>query len=93
MQLSLSGDPKAAVMNLIFHSNATLSGRLIENAFLVLNRYADKIDDADSMKDTVQDMRTRFAVGKTRPALGGQQRLAGGLTLRTGGGQTSPKPV
>ena len=93
MQLSLSGDPKAAVMNLIFHSNATLSGRLIENAFLVLNRYADKIDDAESMKDMVQDMRTRFAVGKTRPALGGQQRLAGGLTLRTGGGQTSPKPV
>jgi CheY-like chemotaxis protein len=91
MQLSMSGDPKAAVKNLIFHSNATLNGKLIENAFLVLNRYAAKIDDADSMKEIVQDMRTRYAVGSTRPALGGQQRQAGGLTLRTGGPQAQPK--
>lgn len=85
MQLSLGGDPKAAVKNLIFHSNETLNGKLIENAYLVLNRYSEKIDDAQSMKDIVQDMRTRFAAGSTRPALGAQQRQAGGLTLRTGG--------
>ena len=91
MQLSLGGDPKAAVKNLIYHSNATLNGKLIENAFLVLNRYADKIDDADSMKEIVQDMRTRFAAGRSRPTLGGQQRQAGGLTLRTGGGQAPAK--
>ena len=29
MQLSMGGDPKAAVKNLIFHSNATLNGKLI----------------------------------------------------------------
>ena len=91
MQLSLGGDPKAAVMNLIFHSNATLNGKLIENAYLVLHRYAAKIDTADSLKDMVQDMRTRFAVGRARPTLGGQQRQAGGLTLRTGASQAPPK--
>lgn len=91
MQLSLAGDPKAAVKNLIFHSNATLSGKLIENAFLVLNRYAEKIDDAKSLKEIVQDMRSQFSVGSNRPVLGGQQRQAGGLTLRTGGAQAQPK--
>ena len=91
IQLSLGGDPKAAVKNLIFHSSATLNGKLIENAFLVLNRYTATIDDAESMKDIVLDMRTRFSTGRSRPALGGQQRQAGGLTLRTGGGQAPPK--
>lgn len=93
MHLSMNGDPKAAVKNLIFHSNATLNGKLIENAFLVLNRYAEKIDDAQAMREIVQDMRTRFAVGSGRPALGGQQRQAGGLTLRAGAAQTPPKPT
>ncbi len=93
MQLSLGGDPKAAVKNLIFHSDATLNGKLIENAFLVLNRYAEKIDEAASMKEIVQDMRARFAVGSSRPTLGAQQRQAGGLMLRTGGAQTPPQPT
>ncbi len=92
MQLSMAGDPKAAVKNLIFHSNATLNGKLIENAFLVLNRYAAKIENAESMREIVQDMRSRFAVGSTRPVLGAQQRQAGGLTLRTGGTQAPPTP-
>lgn len=93
MQLSLRGDPKAAVKNLIFHSKATLSGKLIENAFLVLNRYADQIDDVQSMKDVVQDLRTQFALGSTRPQLGGPQRQAGGLTLRTRSVPAQPKPT
>jgi predicted Zn-dependent protease len=91
IQLSMGGDPKAAVKNLIFHSNATLNGKLIENAFLVLNRYAAKIAEAESMREIIQDMRTRYAGGNNRPALGGQQRQAGGLTLRTGGGQPPTK--
>lgn len=91
MQLSLGGDPKAAVKNLIYHSNATLNGKLIENAFLVLNRYAEKIDDTESMKEIILEMRTRFAAGRSRPTLGGQQRQPGGLTLRTGGGPALPK--
>ena len=50
LELSMGGDPNAAVKNLIFHSNATLSGKLIDNALLVLNRYTPQIDDAQGMR-------------------------------------------
>lgn len=93
LELSMGGDPNAAVKNLIFHSNATLSGKLIDNALLVLNRYAAQINDAQGMREIIEDMRTRFSAGRTRPALGAQQRQAGGLTLRTGGPQAQPKPA
>lgn len=85
MSLSMGGDPKAAVKNLIFHGNKTLNGKLIETAYLVLNRYAEKIDEAAILLEIVQDMRTRYNTNTTRPALGEQKRQAGGLTLRTGG--------
>ena len=84
MSLSLAGDPKAAVKNLIFHGNETMNGKLIETAQLVLNRYAAKIDDAPALADMVNVLRTQFAPTGTRPTLGGQRRQAGGLTLRTG---------
>jgi CheY-like chemotaxis protein len=85
MSLSVGGDPKAAVKNLIFHGNSTLNGKLIETAYLVLNRYTAKIPDAQSLIEMVQDLRGRFATSTTKVALGEQKRQAGGLTLRTGG--------
>ena len=84
MSLSMGGDPKAAVKNLIFHGNATMNGKLIETAQLVLNRYAAKIDDAPALADVVNVLRAQYAPAGTRPALGDQRRQAGGLTLRTG---------
>lgn len=85
MLLSMEGDPKAAVKNLIFHGNATLNGKLIETAYLVLHRYSDKIADASALTEIVQDLRSRFCTASSKPALGEQKRQAGGLTLRTGG--------
>lgn len=85
MLLSMEGDPKAAVKNLIFHGSSTLNGKLIETAHLVLHRYAEKIEDAQGLNEMVQDLRTRFGTPISRPALGEQKRQAGGLTLRTGG--------
>jgi Flp pilus assembly protein TadD len=85
MSLSMAGDPKAAVKNLIFHGNATLNAKLIETAYLVLQRYATKIADAKDLTDMVQDLRKRFNTAITRPAMGETKRQAGGLTLRTGG--------
>lgn len=85
MSLSMGGDPKAAVKNLIFHGSSTLNGKLIETAYLVLNRYAAKIPDAQSLIEMVQDLRSRFATSTARASLGEQKRQAGGLTLRTGG--------
>lgn len=85
MSLSMAGDPRAAVADLIQHGNATLNGKLIETAHLVLNRYASKIEDAESLQIRVQELRTRFGTNNTKPALGETKRQAGGLTLRTGG--------
>ncbi|MES2878071.1 MAG: tetratricopeptide repeat protein [Pseudomonadota bacterium] len=90
MLLSLNGDPEAAVKNLIFYGNSTLNGKLIETAHLVLHRYSEKMPDAHSLIQTVQDLRSRYATSSTKPTLGGQKRQAGGLTLRTG---SSPAKV
>jgi CheY-like chemotaxis protein len=85
MLLSMEGDPQAAVKNLIFHGGSTLNGKLIETAYLVLHRYADKIPDAQALTEVVHELRTRFATHISKPALGEQKRQAGGLTLRSGG--------
>lgn len=93
MSLSIGGDPKAAVKNLIFHGNATLNGKLIETAYLVLNRYTAKIPDAQSLIDMVQDLRGRFATSTNKVSLGEPKRQAGGLMLRTGGAVTKTSTV
>lgn len=84
MSLSMGGDPRAAVVNLITHGSATVNGKLIETAYLVLHRYAEKIEDAQSLTETVLELRSRFNTHSTRPVLGEKKRQAGGLTLRTG---------
>jgi tetratricopeptide (TPR) repeat protein len=84
MSMSMGGDPKAAVNDLILHGRSTLSGKLIETAYLVLHRYASKITDAQELTDMVHDLRSRYSTQITRSALGEQKRQAGGLTLRTG---------
>jgi tetratricopeptide (TPR) repeat protein len=89
MSLSMGGDPKAAIKNLIFHGSTTLSGKLIETAYLVLHRYAEKIVDAKELTDMVHDLRTRYSTHITRATLGEQKRQAGGLTLRTSAAKRS----
>ena len=94
MSLCMKGDPKAAVKDLIAQGTKTLSGKLIETAYLVLNRYADKIDAAMELTEQVHELRNRYSTQITRPALGEQKRQAGGLTLRTGSKPaTAPSPA
>lgn len=69
MLLSMEGDPRAAVKNLVFHGTSTLNGKLIETAYLVLHRYADKIEDAQSLHEVVQDLRTGGAPAKATSTL------------------------
>ena len=92
MSLSMGGDPKAAVKTLLFHGSNTLSGKLIETAYLVMHRYASKIIDAQELTDLVHDLRNRYSTHITRAAMGEQKRQAGGLTLRAGDkpGKTAP---
>ena len=90
MTLSLSGKPSAAVKDLIIHGRETLNGKLIETAYLVLQRYAAKVQDLEKLTEIVQELRSRFGAAQTRPTLGEQKRQAGSLNLRTGG---APRPM
>jgi len=83
MSLSMGGDPKAAVKNLIAHGQKTLSGKLIETAYLVLHRYADKMTETQELAERVHELRERYSTHINRASLGEQKRQAGGLTLRT----------
>lgn len=84
MSLSMGGDPQAAVVDLIRHGQDTLSGKLIETAYLVMHRYADKIKNTAELTPLVHDLRVRYRTQITRAALGEPKRQAGGLTLRAG---------
>jgi CheY-like chemotaxis protein len=83
ISLSMCGNPRAAVVDLIAHGEATLSAKLIETAYLVLHRYADKIADSHALNDKVHELRTLYSTQIVRASLGEQKRQAGGLTLRT----------
>ncbi len=91
MSLSMGGDPIAAVKNLIHHGSQTLSGKLIETAYLVLHRYADKVKDAPELIGLVHDLRERYSTHISRAAPGEQKRQAGGLTLRAGSKPGKPE--
>jgi GAF domain-containing protein len=94
MSLTMRGDPRAAVIDLITQGKRTLSGKLIETAYLVLHRYAEKIHDTKELTELVHDLRQQYRTQITRATLGEQKRQAGGLTLRTGSSaSTTNKPT
>lgn len=90
MTLSLRGNPQAAVLDLLRHGEDTLSGKLIETAYLVLHRYASHMADLQTLTQTVHDLRTRYQTHISRPSLGEQKRQAGGLTLRVNAPAAKP---
>jgi CheY-like chemotaxis protein/Tfp pilus assembly protein PilF len=92
LSLSMQGDPSAAVKDLLVQGRRTLSGKLIETAYLVLHRYAEKIKEAKELTELVHDLRQQYRTQITRATLGEQKRQAGGLTLRTGSKQANTKP-
>jgi tetratricopeptide (TPR) repeat protein len=92
MALSLRGNPKGAVENLLMHGSNTLNAKLIETAHLVLQRYGDKIDGHTELQASVQDLRNRFAPANSRSVLGEPKRKAGELLLRTGGAAARALP-
>jgi CheY-like chemotaxis protein/Tfp pilus assembly protein PilF len=86
MSLSLSGNPTAAVKNLILHGRDTLNARLIDNAHQVLLKHAARIEDAQGLGASLQELRSKFGLHHVKASLGEQKRQAGGLVLRTGSG-------
>jgi cytochrome c-type biogenesis protein CcmH/NrfG len=84
MALSLSGNPTAAVKNLILHGRETLNARLIDNAHQVLRKHGAKIDNAAELTANLQELRSQYGLQNVKASLGEQKRQAGGLVLRTG---------
>jgi cytochrome c-type biogenesis protein CcmH/NrfG len=84
MTLSMSGNPTAAVKNLILHGKETLNARLIDNAYQVLLKHAAKIQDAETLSVSLEELRSKFGLHHVKASLGEQKRQAGGLVLRTG---------
>lgn len=84
MSLSMSGNPTAAVKNLILHGKETLNARLIDNAHQVLLKHASKIPNAAELSTDLQELRAKFGLQHVKASLGEQKRQAGGLVLRTG---------
>lgn len=93
MSLSMAGKPEAAVLELIRHGQASCSGKLIETAYLVLHRHADRIGALDALTAQVHDLRSRFKTHFSRASLGEQKRAAGGLTLRVGTAKPKAPPL
>lgn len=91
MSLSMSGNPTAAVKNLVLHGRETLSARLIDNAWQVLQKHGAKIADVEAIRAEVQELRQLAGVNQSsgKASLGDPKRQAGGLALRTG---TRPPP-
>ncbi|MDD5030348.1 MAG: response regulator [Rhodoferax sp.] len=90
MAQTLAGDPGAAVQELLAQGEQALCGKLIETAYLVLNRYRAQITQVNALETQVQMLRDRFNSRVVRPALGEQKRQAGGLSLRS---DASPAPA
>ncbi len=84
MALSMSGNPTAAVKNLILHGRETLSSRLIDNAYQLLQKHTAKIPEALTLSAMVEELRALTGPTVSRASLGEQKRQAGGLALRTG---------
>jgi hypothetical protein len=91
MSLSLRGDPNAAVEELIARAQETLNSKLVESAFMVIERYKGKIQDAERLYARVEELRAQCALKKTRIGQDEGPRKAGALSLRVG--LASPKPV
>ena len=96
MALSMAGDPSAAVRNLLLHGKATLNSRLVDNAYQLLQKHGDKITDAATLSQEIQEVRAQCGTGNVKASLGEQKRQAGGLALRTGSRSdkaAAPSPV
>ncbi len=83
VRLGLEGNPAGAVAALLRLGNSTQNTKVIESAWGVLNRYKDRIENADALRDEVQALRTRYTSYANRVAIGDKNlRQAGGVSLR-----------
>jgi CheY-like chemotaxis protein len=85
MSLSLGGNPTAAVDALMLRGEETLNSKLVESAFMVMERYSAKITDSPSRQARAETLRSQCVGSKVRTSLAEGPRKAGALSLRVGG--------
>jgi tetratricopeptide (TPR) repeat protein len=57
MTLAIKGDPRGTVMRLLEDGRQTCNAKLIESAWQVLNRYEDRIEGADELRQQIGALR------------------------------------
>jgi len=78
---SMSGNPAAAVEELLRCGQETLNSRLLENGHQLLQKHAAKIPHAAALGDALQGLRKKYGMAINRPTLGDSKGRMGGLSL------------
>lgn len=92
MVLSIKGDPGAAARALIERGEKLLNFKLIDSAFLVLQRYRDRIEDAADIGARIEDIRRSPALRSSRPGTSdGRLADAALLSVRPAGRKEAPR--
>lgn len=86
----LEGRAVLAVQGLIAAARDTLNAKLVDTAAGTLQRYRQKIDDADAWEARIEDLRQAYRQSWAAPRLGQGERAAGALLLRTRAPAASP---
>ncbi|MBT0568990.1 response regulator [Curvibacter sp. CHRR-16] len=76
VSLSMHGNPTAAVNNLLIHGRRTLNTRLLDNAFQLLNKHKQKVENYSAQLDAVERLRKELEPPRF------ERRQAGGLAMR-----------
>lgn len=83
MNLSLQGQPKAAVEALLHHGGHSGNAKLIEMAGLVAKRHQERIADVQGLLDNAAQLAHRYCLPATHIAgVRRSNRSAGGMVLR-----------
>lgn len=70
MTLSLRGDPRGTVMQLLADGERTLNAKLVESAHQVMQRYAARIPDTDALRERIEALRSRCRSNVRQTRLG-----------------------
>ncbi|MDR7151165.1 CheY-like chemotaxis protein [Hydrogenophaga palleronii] len=70
MTLTLKGNPQGTVVQLLTESERTLNAKLVESAYQVLQRYAERIPNAVELRERIDGLRARFDTGAPHARLG-----------------------
>ncbi|HEX5737004.1 MAG TPA: response regulator [Hydrogenophaga sp.] len=70
MTLTLKGDPQGTVVQLLAESERTLNTKLVESAYQVLQRYAERIPNAGELRERIESLRAKYQASVSHARLG-----------------------